>query len=574
MKLNLFCIILFLSLVQAVYGFDPTFKEYHHPKKSQYKQAFQTILDVEDPCFETITGSWYLPSPKTGNYINYYYLAIDGPGTGTGKARWIAEGLPSGNYLIEFYSDNDIDESVNYPEDARYQVISATGVSDLVVNMHNISDGWHPLGNFDINRVCVINISDYWTGTGTQLRVDALRFTLNTSLPSPPSSTIPPHIGICIDDVGAVDPTQSWQPIYKMLELPFEMTYAVMPLNSYTSQSAEVIYNNSSEVILHQPMGYISTPNPSGSEWIRDNMTLEEVRTVVSTNLDSIPHIAGMNNHTGSLVTQQTDKMQVCMEELASRELFFYDSRTFTMSAAYDAAKNNNILTGERDLFIDGNNKEEAKDLIRELAERALNAPNVPHLAIGHVRTDTADALTEMVSELDAMGVEVWPISKCLSHIVEADYATAGSTFTATGNWLPDSNDKYSKELHHNYSETIIDPASTHSDYAVFTPNIQIAGDYDIYATWVVDSTNSSQIQATVQHMGGRRIIDIDQSESINDWFYLGKYSCSMGTDSYVEFNDYSCTIPGTVFKADAVKYVYSGPLSYDPSAVSAWVSY
>ena len=386
MKLRLLCILFSIIIVQSVSGFDPTFKKYNFPYDLEKKQEFQIVLDVEDPCFETISWNWYLPGTKTGSYLNYYYLAIDGPGTGSGQARWIAEGLPLGNYLVEFYSDNDIDESEIYPEDARYQVVSATGVSDLVVNMHNISDGWHPLGNFDINRTCVVNLSDYWTGAGNQLRVDALRFTLNTSLPSPPSTGINPHIGICIDDAGAVNPTQSGQPIYILLRLPFNMTFAVMPLKTYTNQTAEEIYDHSSEVILHQPMGYISSPNPSGSEWIRDNMTLEEVRTVVSNHLDSLPHVVGMNNHTGSLVTQQTDKMQVCMEELKSRNLFFYDSRTFTLSVAYDVAKDNGLLTGERDLFIDGNNKAEAKELIRSLATRALNAPNVTHLAIGHVR--------------------------------------------------------------------------------------------------------------------------------------------------------------------------------------------
>ena len=524
--------------------------------------SYQIILDVEDPCFEIFSGNWLLS--YTGSYLYNYYFYINGPGTGNGQARWIAEGLPEGNYTIDFYADNG-----DYASDARYQVISAVGISNLSINMNYVGAGWHTLGMFNINRVCVVNISDFWTGSGTKLSVDALRFTLNSTLSAPPSSVIPPHIGICIDDCGGANPTNSSTPIYKMLHLPFKMTFAVMPYNSYTNQSAEEIYNHGSEVILHQLMGYISNPNPSGAGWIRDNMTLSEVRSTVSTNLDSLPHIIGMNNHTGSLITQQSDKMQVCIEELKSRGLFFYDSRTITTSIAYNKAKENGLLTGERDLFIDGNNKDEAKALIQSLALQAIYAPNVPHLAIGHIRNDTADALTEMLSELQAMGVEVWTISKCIAQVVEIDYLPSGSSFTTTGSWTNDLNDGYSKQLYDGYSVIVTDPASTHNDTAIFTPSLPYAGEYDIYTIWKADASNASQIKAVVTHKNGVTQIDIDQSQPIKDWFYLGRYPCNAGLVSNVTLNDFSCTIPGKIFRADAVKYVYTGPVS--SSSISFW---
>jgi len=523
--------------------------------------SYQIILDVEDPCFEIFSGNWVLTN--TGGFLNYYYFVINGPGTGGGQARWVAEGLPEGNYTIEFYADNG-----DYASDARYQVISADGISNLTVNMNYVGEGWHTLDTFNINRVCVVNISDYWTGSGTKLSVDALRFTLNSTLSAPPSSVVPPHIGICIDDCGAANPTNSSTPIYKMLHLPFKMTFAVMPYQSYTNQSAEEIYNHGSEVILHQPMAAISVPNP-GAGGITDSMTLEQVRTTVATNLDSLPRVIGMNNHMGSLITQQSDKMQVCIEELKSRGLFFYDSRTITTSIAYNKAKENGLLTGERDLFIDGNNKDEAKVLIRSLALQALYAPNIPHFAIGHVRTDTADALTEMVSELQAMGVEVWTISKCVAQVVETDYLPVDSSFTTTGSWTNDSNDSYSKQLYDDYSVIVTDPASTHNDTAIFTPSLPYVGEYDIYAIWKVDASNAPQIKGVITHKNGVTQIDIDQSQPLIDWFYLGRYPCNAGLVSNVALNDFSCTTPGKIFCADAVRYVYTGPIS--SSSILFW---
>jgi len=533
-----------------------------HPLSAE--SSYQIILDVEDPCFEIFSGNWTLT--KTGSYNWNYYYVINGPGTGSGAARWIAEGLPQGRYLIEFYADNG-----NYAADARYQVISSDGIHNLTVNMNYIAGGWHSLGTFDINRTCVVNISDYWTGVGTKLSVDALQFTLQTALPPTPSSPIPPHIGLCIDDCGSVDPTNASQPIYKMLHLPFKMTFAVMPFRSYTNQTAEEIFSHGSEVILHQPMAAITVPDP-GAGGITDSMTLSQVRSTISANLDGLPHVVGMNNHMGSLITQQQDKMQVCMEELKTRNLYFYDSRTITVSVGYDLAKQNGLLTGERDLFLDGSTKEQAKALICILALRALHAPLVPNLGIGHVRTDTADALVEMASELSAMGVEVWPLSKCLAQVIESDSTPNGASFMTQGNWSTSPNDRFSKELHDNACKIVYDPGSTHADKAVFTPCLPVSGKYDIFTAWTPDDACTSQSQILVTHAYGTKYVAFDQSLPFYDWFYIGRYSCNAGTSCTLQFLDSACTIPSKIFPVDAVKYVYIEPLG--SSSCQLWAMY
>ncbi|MCD6386431.1 divergent polysaccharide deacetylase family protein [Candidatus Sumerlaeota bacterium] len=532
--------------------FEPS-RVYHYVPLTQ-PTTYQVVLDVEDPSFEILSGNWTLS--KSGSYYGYYYFTIDGPGTGAGRARWIAEGLPQGTYSVEFWALYG-----DFAEDARYEIISADGVTTLSVNMNYIPSGWHLLGTFNINRLCVVNISDYWTGGGTKLSVDALRFTLTSPLPSPPPSPIPPHIGICIDDCGAVDPTQPGTPIYKMLRLPFKMTFAVLPYRSYTNQTAEEIFHRGSEVILHQPMAAISIPDP-GPGGITDDMTLAQVREVVATNLDSLPHVTGMNNHMGSLITQQEDKMQVCCEELKARNLFLYDSRTITTSVAYDVAKQNGLLTGERDMFIDGNSKEQAKELIRNLALQALYAPNIPHLAIGHVRSSTADALQEIAPELTAMGVEVWTISRCMAQVIETDFVPDGCSFSTTGTWSLEPNDCLSKQLHDGYSMFVADPSEWRSESALFVPSLPWRGLYDIYAIWNVEPNNAPEIQSIIYHNLGVSTITIDQSQSFNDWFYLGRYLCSAGSSSRVVFNDYLCTLPGKVFRVDAIKYVFAGEVS------------
>lgn len=535
--------------------------EEFRPDTEIMDETFQVVLDVEDASFEFLSGDWELE--KSGNYLGYYYFTIGGPGTGEAKGRWIAEGLPEGNYNIEYYVQYG-----NYAADARYQIICADGIHNITSNMNYLQAGWKTLGAYPVDRVCVVNISDFWYQGGTELMVDAIRFTLQGDAPDPPVSEISPHIGICIDDAGGVNPSQPGHPIYRMLRLPFKMTFAVMPNRSYTNETAAEIYNRGSEVILHQPMGYISDPNP-GSGWINDNMSLEEVRAEISKNLDALPHIAGMNNHTGSLVTQQRDKMQVCMEELKKRNLFFYDSRTYTKSVAYDVAKENGLLTGERDLFIDGSSQSESMALIRSLAERALYAPHVPHLAIGHVRTGTAAALEDVAPELQAMGVEVWPISRCMSQVIEADLEPDGCTLDCTGSWVSSLKDRYSKELRDGICRDSFDGKETIST-AKFKPSFPYEGEYDVYSTWCYEDDITTGATVRISGSRGEYEIPLDQSESFPDWKYLGRHIFSKGNEGEVEFLNADPN-PGSFLRIDAVKFTYAGEAEPIPDM---WLMY
>lgn len=530
------------------------YEEYDYKFAALSFDSYQIILDVEDPCFELTGSGWTLA--KTGSYIANYYWTVSGPGTGENRARCIAEGLPAGNYSVEFYVGNG-----NYPANAEYEVISQDGITTLSVNMNYVAAGWYSLGNYNIDKVCVINLSDKWEGAGLLMSVDALRFTLLDLIPAPPASEVKPKIGLCIDDCGQVDPNLSTTPIYSMLRLPFKMTFAVMPYTSYLEATADEVYNHSSEVILHQPMAAITVPNP-GTGGITSTMTLDQVRTTVSANLDAMPHIVGMNNHMGSLISQQADKMQVCIEECKERKLYFYDSRTITTSVGYDVAKKNGLLTGERDLFIDGNSKDEAVALIRSLALRALYSPNTSLLAIGHVRSTTAAALVQVAPELQAMGVDIVPLSHSLSQVVETDFQPAGSSIEFLGNWLDDADICYSKELYDGYSKKLLDPSATLTDSFTFKPFLQFAGNYEIYAIWSAGNANASNINAQIKYSGGVKTIKLNQSADSNEWKYLGMYRCPEGEGAALSLDDSGSTNTGEIFRADAVRYVHKGSQS------------
>ena len=532
---------------------DPIFRtpEFLTDEKTD-SSHLQFVFDVEDAGFQLLSGNWDL---RYSDYDHaYYYLTIDGPGSGDAGARWIAEGLPRGDYLLETYVDED-----DYPTDARYQVICASGVFEETVDLNRQTPGWHPVGNFSINRVCVVNVSDYWEKQGTKMPVDAIRFTLQSEIPDPPSSPVPPRIGVCIDDAGNQNPQDPSLPLYKVINLPFKLTVAVMPQCKYTNESAEAIHEKGCEVILHQPMAAISVPNP-GAGGITDSMTLDQVAKVVADNLESLPHVVGMNNHMGSLITMQRDKMQVCIEELKKRNLFFFDSRTFTKSVACELAREKGLLTGQRDLFIDGGNVENSKALIRRMATRALYAPHLPHLAIGHVRQATADALIQIAPELAAMGVEICPVSRCLSQVVETGFTPEGTSVESSGPWTESTGDRLSRELHDNFCLEMDRLEVTTTTSVAFTPCLPLSGEYDIYSTWMPGDDNTTGGLVSVKHAAGRYETVVDQSKSLLEWFYLGRFPCRTGSDSRVTIGAPRGIKLDGRFVADAVKFIRISP--------------
>lgn len=566
----LFLAFFFSAFVPVVHCLDkPPMGEEHSLRRLDLAadDTFQLVFDVEDASFEFLGGNWTLA--KTGTYQGYYYFTANGPGDGSAAGRWIVEGLPVGTYRIECWVNTD-----DYPANARYEIIHAGGIANVTLDMNQKTPAWYSLGEFSVNRVCVVNVTNSWSGVGSRIMVDALRFTLTTALPPPPVSPIRPHIGICIDDCGQVNPTNSSQPIYKMLRLPFKMTYAVMPLQSYTNQTANEIVAWGSEVILHQPMAAITVANP-GAGGISDAMTLDQVRSTIVTNLDAMPHCIGLNNHMGSLITQQPDKMAVCMEELNKRGMFFFDSRTITTSVSYDVAKRHGLLTGERDLFIDGSSsdqtvaKGEAKALIRSLALRALHAPTVPQLAIGHVRAPTAEALVEIAPELEAIGVEVRPISLCLGQIIETDAIPPGAAIEHEGAWEEDPADCYSKELVDGKALRVADPAASRTNWIRFRSKLPGKGLYDVFAMWRGDETNATQITAVITDLFGQTTVPVDQTKSRQEWTWLGRYPANAQGVLEVKFHDGEVDQPDTPFWADAVKFVYAGPL---PDYPQMWI--
>lgn len=193
------------------------------------------------------------------------------------------------------------------------------------------------------------------------------------------------------------DGGQNLYDLQKFLELPFPITIAVLPKLKYSVESAKRVRNSGHELILHQPMQAINRSVNPGPGAITPEMTEEEVRKMLLSNINEIGPIAGMNNHEGSAITADIGKMEVILKTASDCGIFFLDSRTNIKTVVPLVAKEMGYNYYERNIFLD--NEKTRENALMEL-KKGLDIANKKGSAvmIGHVWS--ADFLPAFLKEL------------------------------------------------------------------------------------------------------------------------------------------------------------------------------
>jgi polysaccharide deacetylase 2 family uncharacterized protein YibQ len=210
-----------------------------------------------------------------------------------------------------------------------------------------------------------------------------------------------PRLAIIIDDMGydraAAD---------SVLALGFPLTVSVLPHLPLSSDVAEEAFRRGDQVMLHLPMqSEEGSAKPEDVE-LRVGMGAGEVKEILTGMLDTVPHVAGVNNHQGSLATSDPALMAELMPELRARGLFFIDSRTEAKTVAYDAAKRAGVRAASRKVFLDDTASREA--IVAQLQLAAKDAQrDGSAIAIGHPRPATIAALAQEVPRLETGGIQL-----------------------------------------------------------------------------------------------------------------------------------------------------------------------
>jgi len=208
-------------------------------------------------------------------------------------------------------------------------------------------------------------------------------------------------IAIIIDDMG-----NHRSQGMAALELQGDITYAFLPHTPFAVELAEKAHRLGKQVMLHLPMD-AHEGNMLGPGALTLHMTEAQFKETLADNLTAVPHITGVNNHMGSLLTRHPGAMRWMMEALNEWPgLYFIDSRTTHHTVAQQMAMEHHVPNTRRDVFLDNlpvaENIERQFSLLLDLARTQGYA-----VAIGHPYPQTVRVLQRLLENLEGENIQL-----------------------------------------------------------------------------------------------------------------------------------------------------------------------
>ena len=232
---------------------------------------------------------------------------------------------------------------------------------------------------------------------------------LLVGLQCPVSAELAP-IAIIIDDIG-----NNLHAGKRVIHSALPYTCSILPARPYSIKLAKLAHRHGKEVMLHLPM-QASKSTRLGYGALTTEMSKQEFTRTVDISIDAIPHVSGVNNHMGSLLTSELDYMQWLMQTIANRDkpLFFIDSKTTTRTVAATVAHSYHIPSLQRDVFLDdtANDEKFVRQQVQRLRKIAKQKGYA--LAIGHPHKTTLSVLEQEFKNANVKGVRLVSVSELI----------------------------------------------------------------------------------------------------------------------------------------------------------------
>ncbi len=220
-----------------------------------------------------------------------------------------------------------------------------------------------------------------------------------------------PQVAVIIDDLGYDRGITR-----EFADLGAVLTFSIFPHAPYRDQAVAIARKAGFEMMLHLPMEPEEYPavNP-GPGALLSSMTPNELIRQLNEDLNSLPQILGVNNHMGSRLTTETDRMNQVFSVLKMRHLFFIDSRTTPRTVCRQAARLLQVPFAQRDVFLDHDPNPEAirRQILRLIAVAEKHGQAI---GIGHPHPNTLAAFKAMLPEIKAR-VTLVPASRVV-HLI------------------------------------------------------------------------------------------------------------------------------------------------------------
>ena len=218
-----------------------------------------------------------------------------------------------------------------------------------------------------------------------------------------------PKIAIVIDDVG-LDLKGS----ERAIRLPAPVTLSFLPYAVRVREQAKEAQRAGHELLLHMPMEPMGHEDPGPGALLVD-LPMHDLQERFEVALASFTGFDGVNNHMGSKFTAYADGMNMVVDELQQRHLFFLDSRTSAQSLGQKIAEQKALPTISRDVFLDDDQSPEAIKRQLEVTEHIAKRKGYA-VAIGHPHAQTMDVLETWVVGAQKEGYELVPLKSLVKN--------------------------------------------------------------------------------------------------------------------------------------------------------------
>ncbi len=213
-----------------------------------------------------------------------------------------------------------------------------------------------------------------------------------------------PMVAIIIDDMGYHEKIGS-----ELLALPMNLTFSFLAAAPFTRELEEQAFQAGRIILLHLPMEPKSKDWDPGPGALLTGQDAKQQEIIFYQNIQAVPHAVGVNNHMGSLYTEDRAAMDDLMQLLRKQGLFFIDSFTTADSQGLAAARAANVPTARRHIFLD--NVHSPDRVCKQLEKLVLSAEEKGWaIGIGHPNEATLSALTtcrgRLLERVDLVGVQ------------------------------------------------------------------------------------------------------------------------------------------------------------------------
>lgn len=214
-----------------------------------------------------------------------------------------------------------------------------------------------------------------------------------------------PVVAVVIDDMG-ISPKRTAD----IISLKAPLTSSFLTYARKLPEQVAAARSAGHEIMIHVPMQAKSNKD-AAPDVLTTKMPPEEIRQRLEAMLSKFDGVKGINNHMGSLFTEDSERLGAVMEVLKEHGLFFLDSKTSPRSVGRMEAGKHGVVYAHRHVFLDNENNVDYINGQLRLTER-IARKNGYAVAIGHPKSGTFQALAAWLPELEKKGIKLVPMSK------------------------------------------------------------------------------------------------------------------------------------------------------------------